>query len=60
MKIDKWLRWTDPNEKETFAKIVSENEEPLQAQLAISKEFNMDLSDAKIAYEIYKERINHV
>ena len=60
MKIDKWLRWTEPNEKEMFTKIVNENEEPLQAQLEISKQFSMDLSDAKIAYEIFKERINHV
>lgn len=57
MKIGHWLKFEKPNEKTKLKELVNAGESRITTASNIAKEFNMELSDACKAYDVYKERI---
>ena len=58
MKIENWVKFEKPGEKDKLKTIIETNDE-LQAISQIAQDFNMDLMDATSVYNIFKERMTN-
>ena len=57
MKVGHWLKFEEPHEKAKLKELVDAGESRIATASNIAKSFNMELSDACKAYDVYKERI---
>lgn len=57
MKIEAWVHFDEPGEKEELIKIMNESQNEIEANMKLQERFNLNLMDANTVIETYKKRI---
>jgi hypothetical protein len=57
MKVEAWIHFDEPGEKEELHKIMKESKNEIEANMKLQERFDLNLMDASTVIETYKKRI---